>query len=131
MPRWPGTKIAQAVVRHANGCAESPLESVIRARIVDLALPVPQLQRPLYTDDGWPVARVDFYWEEFGLVGEADGAIKYVDEQALFREKQRRDAIEERCHVIRWTWRQAHMPDEQFRARLIAAFARAQTRRAA
>jgi very-short-patch-repair endonuclease len=89
------------------------------------------LQQPIYADDGGLIARVDFYWEEYGLVGEADGKVKYVDEQALFREKQRRDAIEESYQVIRWTWRQAHEPDELFRNRLLAAIARAQARRAA
>ena len=131
MPRWPGSSSARHVVNHANGCAESPLESVVRARIVDLRLPMPTLQKPIYADDGWLIARADFYWEEFGLVGEADGAVKYTDEQALFREKERRDAVEERYQVIRWTWRQAHASDEQFRARLLAAIARATARRAA
>ncbi|MDQ1699666.1 MAG: hypothetical protein QOG34_1529, partial [Frankiaceae bacterium] len=131
MPRWPGCTQARAIVRHAHGASESPLESVVRARLIGLGLPLPRLQQPIYADDGGLIARVDFYWEEYGLVGEADGKVKYVDEQALFREKQRRDAIEESYQVIRWTWRQAHEPDELFRNRLLAAIARAQARRAA
>jgi hypothetical protein len=126
MPRWPGIVSARRVVDHADALSESPLESVVRARIIELRLPLPSLQKRLYADDGWLIARVDFYWEQFGLVGEADGELKYVDERVLFREKQRRDAIEDAHHVIRWTWRQAHEPDERFRARLLAALAKAE-----
>lgn len=125
MPRWPGASAARRVVERADALSESPLETVVRARILNLGLPTPQLQKAIYAEDGWLIARVDFYWEQFGLVGEADGAVKYADERALFREKERRDALEERYRVIRWTWRQAHEPDARFRARLTGAFARA------
>ncbi|MDQ1700260.1 MAG: hypothetical protein QOG34_2123, partial [Frankiaceae bacterium] len=61
MPRWPGIGAAQRVAEHAHGSAESPLESVVRGRILDLGLPLPQLQHPIYADDGGLIARVDFY----------------------------------------------------------------------
>src|SRR5206468_4874942 len=73
MSRWPGAGAARSVVEHADARSESPLESVVRSRIIALQLPAPQLQKPIYADDGWLVARVDFYWEDYGLVGEADG----------------------------------------------------------
>jgi hypothetical protein len=125
MPRWPGTVAAGEVVRWADGRSESPCESVTRARFVLLGLPLPDLQVWLRVDGG---RRVDFLWDDVGLVGEADGRVKYAGgdgERVLWEEKQRRDAIEEERTVIRWTWRQAHAPDDDFRARFTRAWARA------
>ena len=125
MPRWPGTVAAAEVVRWADGRSESPCESVTRARFILLKLPVPELQVRLRVDGG---RRVDFLWEQVGLVGEADGRVKYQGDdalQVLWDEKQRRDAIEEERTVIRWTWRQAHAPDDEFRARFVGAWRRA------
>jgi hypothetical protein len=51
------------------------------------------------------VARVDFYWDELGVVGEADGRLKYSDGSDLYAEKRRQEAIEDlglRC--VRWGW---------------------------
>lgn len=125
MPRWPGTVAATNVVRWADGRSETPIESVVRARFILLGLPVPQLQIWVEADGG---RRVDFLWEEVGLVGEADGRVKYEGDdgvQVLWEEKQRRDAIEDECAVIRWNWRQAHAPAHAFVARFERAWVRA------
>ncbi len=49
--------------------------------------------------------RVDFWWSQQGVIGEADGRVKYTDEDVLWREKRRRDALEELgLRVVRWSW---------------------------
>ena len=114
MPRWPGTAAAAEVVRWADARSESPCESVCRARFILLNLPMPEPQV-------WVRGRrVDFLWDEVALIGEADGRVKYDGahgDLALWDEKQRRDSLEEERTMIRWTWRQAHAPDDEFRAR--------------
>lgn len=123
MPRWPGTVAAAEVVRWADPRSESAAESVTRARFIVLGLPVPDLQV-------WVRGRrVDFLWDEVALIGEVDGRMKYEGpdgKQVLWEEKERRDELEEERAVIRWTWRQAHAPDEVFRARFERAWARAE-----
>jgi hypothetical protein len=131
MPRWQGVPAAAEVVRWADGRAESAAESVVRARFILLRLPIPQLQVRVQADGG---RRVDFLWEEVGLIGEVDGRVKYAGEdgdRVLWEEKQRRDALEEERSVTRWTWRQAHASDDEFRARFWRAWARAERVRGA
>ena len=41
MPRWPGAAAARLVADCADARSESPLESIVRARILQLNLPVP------------------------------------------------------------------------------------------
>jgi hypothetical protein len=78
--RWPGLQRAAEVVRFADGMAESPLESISRLAFRDCGLPPPTLQAQLGAD-GLVIARVDFYWEQFRTIAEADGEMKY-DNQA-------------------------------------------------
>ena len=57
------------------------------------------------TETGLWLARVDFYWDEFGVVGEVDGKIKYDDqpESVLWREKRRQERLEDTgLVVVRW-----------------------------
>ena len=129
MRKWPGTVAAAEVVRWTDGRSESACESVVRARFILLDLPLPDLQIWVRTPSGG--RRVDFLWEAVGLIGEADGRIKYKEEHDLWDEKQRREDLEEERAVIRWTWRQAHAPDEEFRARFMRAWRRAQLLQAA
>ena len=128
MERWPGIRSAKKVVHWADPGAETALESVIRGRCILLDLPIPELQvlvNCLSGREAW----VDFYWRRWGLVGEADGRTKYDGPDGphvLWREKQRRDDIEEVRLVTRWTWAQAHAPDDVFRSRLLNALTRAE-----
>ena len=110
---WPRVRHAMPVVRYADARAESALESWTRSRFITLALPIPQLQRNVVGASGW-VARSDFLWEEYNVVGEADGKVKYLEDE-LWIEKQRQDDIEDAGHeVIRFIWRTAHAPDQEF-----------------
>jgi hypothetical protein len=115
---WPRVRRAMPVVRMADGRAESALESWTRSRFISLRLPLPELQANIASASGW-VARSDFRWKGYGVVGEADGRIKYLAEE-LWAEKQRQDDIEDAGYeVIRWIWRTAHAPDEEFARRLL------------
>ena len=115
---WPRVRRAMPVVRFADGRSESALESFVRSRFITLHLPLPKLQRNVFGEHGW-VARVDFLFTAYGVAGEADGKVKYLGEE-LWTEKQRQDASEDAgIEVIRWIWRTAHAPDEEFARRLL------------
>lgn len=114
---WPGIRHAGIAFHHASPLAESPLESVVRSRVIELRLPLPKLQVNVFGARGW-IARVDFDWDAYGVVGEADGRVKYLDEE-LWLEKLRQEALEDADRVvIRWTWSAAHVPDDEFASRL-------------
>lgn len=106
--RWPGVNRARDVVAFADGGAESPLESRSRVRLVrELGLPPPELNVLIPDAAGRPLARVDMLWRQYRTIGEADGAIKYGDDEpaSLFLEKIREDTLRDlRYEVVRWTW---------------------------
>jgi hypothetical protein len=85
--------------------AQTPLETFSRLRLVEHGLPEPQLQVPLYDDDGL-IGYVDALWLELGVVGEADGLVKYGGgSNSVVAEKRREDRIRARGYaVVRWTW---------------------------
>jgi hypothetical protein len=106
--RWV-TTVRQAV-ELADPAAESVLESLSRAAMIENAVPQPRCGVPLIGDDGrtyW----VDFCWDRFGLIGEADGLAKYDDPSAHLREKHRQEALRARgWEFVRWGF--AHvLPD--------------------
>jgi hypothetical protein len=126
---WPGIRRAHRVVAAADGRAESPLESVSRLVIARLRLPRPEPQRVITSLDGLILGRGDFYWDEFGVVGEADGRSKYDDRDVLWDEKRRQEDFE--CTglvVTRWGWDDATIRPRLLRARLIDAFERGRLR---
>lgn len=57
-----GTGAGLSVLRHANGRAESPLESRVRAELLLAGLPAPSIQHDIRDDTGRFLARVDFAW---------------------------------------------------------------------
>lgn len=79
------------------------------------------------------MARVDFAWPRFRVVGEFDGAVKYTGSpeevaRVVMAEKHRQQAIEDAgWRVVRWTWRDLDDP-ERLRARIAAAIAQGGTR---
>ncbi|WP_431838380.1 type IV toxin-antitoxin system AbiEi family antitoxin domain-containing protein [Cellulomonas sp. Y8] len=114
-----GVRAGRRVVDEADAAAESPGESLSRARIIELGLPTPGLQRDVRDGRGL-VGRVDFLWEDLGVVGEFDGRLKYragaIDERAavedrVWMEKRREDRLRATgLRVVRWTWRDALDP---------------------
>jgi hypothetical protein len=103
--RWPGVRTARQAISLSDGRSESVLETRSRLKLAEFGLPVPDLQRRIGNEWGGFVARVDFYWDEFGVVGEADGAMKYdgTDPEPLVAEKKRQSAVEDLdLEVVRW-----------------------------
>lgn len=102
---WPGAKRAARALEKVDPLAESPLESISRLAFGWLQLPAPKSQRWIYDQRGVFIGRCDFYWDEFGVVGEADGETKLQERSDLLAEKKRQDALE-RLHliVVRWNW---------------------------
>lgn len=120
LPPSPGARRAAAVVRFADGRAESPLESVSRVSLGLAGAPPPDLQVSVGDLLGFR-ARLDFVWPRLGVVGEADGAIKYT-RPALRQGRTARDVFEfqnerERLirsmglSVFRWGWATGTRPD--------------------
>ena len=104
--RWPGSASAQRVVLLGDGRAESVLESVSRVRVSDAGLPLPQLQAKVGDETGRFIARLDFYWPEYGVAGEADGNLKYdAGRNAIVAERRRQQRLEDLGLVfVRWEW---------------------------
>lgn len=124
--RRKGVGVARRAAGFADARAESVWESISRVAIAELGLPMPELQFDVFLNGVW-VARTDFAWPEFGVVGEFDGAIKYSGgpaeaREAVMAEKRRQNLIEEAgWRVVRWDARDLHNPG-QFRNRIASAF---------
>jgi len=119
-----GCRTAQAVLPLLDPRRETALESWSTVRFREWGLPAPTPQVDFYDDDGF-IGRVDFYWEQYGLIGEADGRLKYDEPGSLYAEKRREDRLRrlKRCQgVIRWGWSDLSPPrDRVLRDRLRAA----------
>ncbi|MBB2894431.1 hypothetical protein [Flexivirga oryzae] len=112
--RGPGRRGAHAVWLLADPRAESPGESLSRARMYESGFPQPDLQVPLEDAQGW-FGRADFGWP--GRIGEFDGLRKYratgdagdtASEEIVIREKLREDrARRAGTAVARWVWTDA------------------------
>lgn len=128
--RRPGSRLARAAVRLADGRSDSEGESLSRVLFHCARVPKPEPHYRLIDSDGRLIAILDFYWEDFHHVGEFDGKVKYgkylrpgeEPGDAVFREKRREDAVRgELRGMTRWTWRDlmpAGAPD--FLARITA-----------
>lgn len=123
--RWSGVTAAARAVELANPAAESVLESLSRLRIIDAGLPPPEPQVTILDHLGGFCGRVDFYWDEFGVVGEADGMGKYDQApDSLIDEKKRQERIEDTGLItVRWGWSDLD-PFADAAGRLRNAFAR-------
>ena len=109
-----GVRAARDVVGFVDGRSESPGESLSRVRMHELGISIPELQHVVRDGRGF-VGRVDFWWEEPGVIGEFDGRSKYRidgDPHAaatlLWDEKVREDRLRATGPtVVRWTWADA------------------------
>ena len=87
---------------------ESPPESMSYGVFALAGLPLPRCQ-VRFRISPTQEFRVDFYWPEFGLVGECDGNVKYdgtfgPPEQALVDQNEREQALRDLgLSVVRWT----------------------------
>lgn len=68
---------AARAVEFGDGRAESVGESWLRVALADFGLPAPLPQAEIRDERGVLVARVDFLFEQYGVIVEFDGAVKY------------------------------------------------------
>lgn len=122
---WPRVRRAARALRLTDARAESPLESVSRLVIGWLQLPAPDLQSLVLDRYGYPAGRLDFYWDESGVAGEADGRSKYDARDVLTSEKERQERLEDHgLVVVRWGWTDVTDRPHLLGARLRSAFTR-------
>ncbi|MFC6707986.1 hypothetical protein [Flexivirga alba] len=113
-----GCRMAELTLLLADARSESPLESLSRVRMFQLGLPMPELQVKFYDASGF-IGRVDFFWPELGIIGEADGRLKFrvadglrgdEAEEAVWRAKRRDDRLLRHPDVRKvghWDWGEA------------------------
>lgn len=85
----------------ADPSRESAPESLSAGHFQLAGLPTPAYQAALDS----PLGRLypDFYWPEQRLIGECDGAVKYTDDGAYVREKEREQALRDLGYsMVRW-----------------------------
>lgn len=124
---WPYVRKADAVLDFADGAAESPLESITRVFFRQRSLPKPRLQVEI--GGAAFVGRVDLYLEDYAVVVECDGAVKYDSRETLLAEKAREDALRDLgLEVVRVTWADITRRPAQTERRIRAAMARAARR---
>jgi hypothetical protein len=108
-----GHRRAEHVIEFGETRAESALESVSRVNMWVSGCPRPVLQQSFSDADGY-IGDTDFFWPDLQLAGEADGAVKYLNEemrggrsaeQVVLDEKDREDRIRAlRTGMTRWGW---------------------------
>ena len=76
--RWPFVGRAHTLLPLLDPRRENWLESYSAARLAESGVPPATPQVEVFDADGRFVARVDALWEEAAVVGEADGAGKYL-----------------------------------------------------
>jgi predicted transcriptional regulator of viral defense system len=109
-----------AVLRRATFLADTPLETCSRLVMEEFGVPAPTQQHRLWLPERNEWAYLDFYWEEYGAGGEADGDGKYLSAESaaasaatVVREKKREDAARRQLRALeRWDWSEmwARMP---------------------
>jgi hypothetical protein len=115
-----GQRRALDVIDFADGRADSPIESLSRVNMRRIGCPRPELQTPFSDADG-PIGFVDFFWPDYGMIGEADGDLKYLDaafrsgrsaDRVVLDEKLREDRLRALVDkVVRWRWETAVNPN--------------------
>lgn len=109
---WPYADVARRRLLLVDGRRESPVESWSYVAMDRRGLPMPEPQVTLLDERGRAVGRVDAWWDDCAVVGEADGLTKYgvgvglTPEEAVravVKEKRREDAVRATgAHVARW-----------------------------
>ena len=106
------------VIDFADAASGSPGESLSRVAMQMLGFPAPCLQAP-FSDAQGLIGTVDFWWPDFGVIGEFDGVGKYLRAelrggrsvaQVVVDEKRREDrlrAVPGVRTVVRWGWSDA------------------------
>lgn len=113
-----GIKRARDAMSLVDAKCESVAETLSRLTFLDHDLPIPETQVEIRNHHGVLVARVDFFWPEFGVIGECDGFGKYFNgrtptetREQLVKEKDRdAELVALGYRVIHWHWRDIMEP---------------------
>jgi hypothetical protein len=115
---WADVGKARVALAFLDARSESAFESVSRAIMHEYELPPPEPQVVMAVDADTSY-RLDFFWAEQRVVGEADGMTKYDDIAILRAEKVRQERLERLgLRVVRWTWREMLVETDATIARL-------------
>jgi hypothetical protein len=103
VPAW-GTRSVRDCLDALDPRIETALEALSWGRFIEAGIPLPIPQVWLQGSSGrW--YRVDFWWPELRLIGEADGMGKYGEVAVLHSEKVRHLDLEGPGRtVLRWGW---------------------------
>ena len=116
-----GSRELREALALARPGAQTVLETLSRLALMAEGLPEPELQVEFYDDEGL-IGRVDMWWPGLGVIGEADGLLKYGSGEDVVREKAREDRLRALGFiVVRWTWREIMTSPETVARRLRAA----------
>lgn len=136
---WPYAERGRRTAQLIDGRHESWLESQSAIAHHELGIPESLPQAAILDPRGREVARVNFLWSNFGVIGEADGWDKYESEPGsgrrspsglvslavLRREKEREDRLRDLGYqVVRWGTADALSPHRRLQPMLARAFAR-------
>lgn len=114
-----GIAAARRLIGLVDGRSESVGESLSRLMLRGFGISGFESQGNVYLEGGRFLGRVDFYDEEFGVLGEFDGQVKYGrllkpgqdPGEVVFDEKQREDAMRDPgFQMARWIWRELDKP---------------------
>lgn len=118
LDRRRGNEQARLTLAFLNGRSESPGESRSRVLMDRKSIVKPLLQVTILDHHGRFIARVDFCWPEFGVIGEFDGMLKYKankgedSSEVVALEKRREDKLRAAgWNVVRWVWDDLDEPD--------------------
>lgn len=98
-----GIGTVRAVIEQVRSGAQTPLETHSRLRLMRCGLAEPRLQVPYRDEDGL-IGYVDMDFDDLGVIGEADGLLKYRTGADLIAEKRREDRLRRHRPVVRWDW---------------------------
>jgi hypothetical protein len=113
MQHWPFVRHLHIPVRMADGRSGSVGETRGRWVFRALGIPAPRLQFEVRGPDGAIIGITDWWWEQYRLLGEFDGRVKYGRSlnqgkepgDVVFAEKLREDRLRDQdLAVVRWTW---------------------------
>lgn len=120
---WPYARRLATAIDLMDERSESVLETLGRLSLRPTSLPRPLCQA--WIGEAGPEVRVDFLLPGLGVVGEADGRLKYTDPSALWAEKRRQEYLEGLGFVVvRFTWQEATSHPRLLADRFLAAAAR-------
>ncbi|MDZ5620322.1 hypothetical protein SFC88_05790 [Nocardioides sp. HM23] len=95
--RW--VRVLRALVVYVDGRAESPPESVLRLRWIEVHLPAPIPQMEVWDGDEL-LARLDLANEELCFAAEYDGDEWHSTPEQRTHDRERRRAVEERARIL-------------------------------